>query len=510
MTLANKTIGNALAGLIGFAWPILLSLFTTPFIVHKLGNDAYGILALMTSVLGFFAFLDLGVTNASIKYIAESFADHDISRISRIIGSSLAVYLTIGTLGACIIVLMTSTLVQKILKIPPAFVADSTFAFYLAACSFVLNMVLGVFASVPKAVQKYGITTTANILIGSILTLLTVLILYLGYGFREVVMLNFASSVISLVVYLFLTKKLVKGVSIRINFDADTFKKLFSFGFFSLVGGISGNILFHLDKLLIGAFVGSAYVAYYVVPANIATMIHTLIANQMSVVFQLSSELNTTGQHDQLKDLYLKGNKYAFILAISVATPIIVLSSKIMHIWMGAEYGEKSSLALSILAASYFVTSLTVIPHYFINGIGKPKINAMFSLISGVLNLCLCFVLIPAYGIIGAALANLANFVIVALYLVVIDNKIMTIGIVHLLKNIWLRPLIAAIVQAFVIMWLFVPFISSITNLLIILFLSVIVYYLCAYLFKVFNAEDIYLFKHFIETKRKQFLSKSI
>jgi O-antigen/teichoic acid export membrane protein len=510
LTLANKTIDNALAGIIGFAWPILLSLFTTPYIVHKLGNDAYGILALVTSVLGFFAFLDLGVTNASIKYIAEAFAKRDIAEINRIIGSSLAVYLTVGTLGACIIFLMTSTLVQNILKIPASFAKDTTFAFYLAACGFILNMMLGVFAAVPKAIQKYGIVTKVNILVGSSLTLFTVLILYLGYGFREVVILNFVSSLISLAVYLFLTKRLVDGVIVRVNFDTTTFKKLFAFGFFSLMGAISGTILFQFDKLLICAFVGSAYVAFYVVPANIATMIHTLIANQMSVVFPLCSELHSTGKHDQLKDLYLKGSKYAFILAISVATPIIVLSSKIMHFWMGAEYGEKSGMVLSVLATSYLVTSLTVIPHYLINGIGKPKINAIFSLISGILNLCLCLILIPNYGIIGAASANLANFAIVALYLVVIDKHIMRIGILNLLIKIWLRPLLVAMVQGCMIIWLFAPFINSILNLLITLLFSVLIYYLLAYFFRVFNAEDIYLLKHFIDTKRIQFLSKTI
>src|SRR5512143_564796 len=169
MTLANKTIGNALAGVIGYAWPVALALVTTPYIVSRLGNDAYGILALVTSVLGFFAFLDLGMTNASVKYISEAYAKNDIKEISNIIGSSLAVFLTIGALGGALIAVMTSTLVRKLLKIPADYVSDSTFAFYVASCGFVLNMVVGVFASIPKALQRYDITTKVNMIIGTAL-----------------------------------------------------------------------------------------------------------------------------------------------------------------------------------------------------------------------------------------------------------------------------------------------------------------------------------------------------
>ena len=503
MSLANKTIGNAFAGLIGFAWPILLALVSMPYIVHRLGNEAYGVLALVTSVLGFFAFLDLGVTNASVKYMAEAYAQNDVEKINKIVGSSLVVYLFAGGTGACIVALMTNTLVQKILKIPTGYIADSTFAFYIASCGFLLNMVLGVFAAVPKAVQRYDVATKVNIVISTSLTLLTVLVLFLGYGLREVVILNFLSSLASLAVYMVIAKSLVRDISIRVCFDPGTLKKLFSFGAYSLLVMVSSTVLFQLDRLMIGSIAGAAQVAFYVVPASIALRINGFVGNIMGVVFPLCSELHATGQHTKLRELYLKASKYAFMLSISISTPLVVLSTPLMKYWMGDEYGLKSSLVLALLTGSSFFASLSTVPAYLLDGIGKPRVNAFFAVQSAVMNIVLCLLLIPRFGVNGAAFAGLANGLLVAFYLVTVDKKILHIGLLRIFVDIWARPLAAALLQGVLTVIFVMPFISGIATLMSGLAISAGLFYVAALLVKALNEEDIMQFRQFVLSKRK-------
>lgn len=501
MTLANKTIGNAFAGVIGFVWPILLALVCMPYIVHKLGNEAYGILALVTSVLGFFAFLDLGVTSASVKYMAEAYAKDNVENINKIIGSSLSVYFVVGGIGSCIIALMTNTLVGWILKIPVGYIADSTFAFYVASCGFLMNMILGVFAAVPRAVQRYDVATKINIIVSTSLTLLTVLVLYFGYGLREVVILNFFTSFVSLIIYMVIAKRLVKDLSIKFCFDLATFKKLFSFGFYSLLVVISSTILFQLDRLLIGTFAGAAQVAYYVVPASIAMRISGFVGNVMGVVFPLCSELHSTGQKDKLRGLYLRASKYALMLSISITTPLVVLSTQVMKYWMGYEYGFNSSLVLVFLSISSFFASMSTIPAFLLDGIGKPRVNAFFAVQSAVMNISLCLLLIPRYGVNGAAFAGLANGLVVFLYLVTVDKKILHIGLLRIFTDIWARPLAAALVQGALTAFFVAQFISGVATLVLGLVVSFGLFCLASLLFKAFNEEDMRQFHGFIQAK---------
>lgn len=506
MTLANKTIGNAIAGALGYVWPIALALATTPYIVHKLGNDAYGILALVTSVLGFFAFLDLGVTNAAVKYIAEAYARNDLKEIGKIIGSSLSVFLLVGAVGAVLIAAMTSVLVQKLLRIPAEYASESAFAFYVAACGFVLNMAAGVFAAVPKAIQRYDLATKANMLIGTLLTLSTVLIIALGYGLRQVVILNFLSGVLSLCIYIAITKRHLKGVSLAVRFDGATFKKLFRFGVYSLVVILAATTCYQLDRVLIGSFLGSAAVAFYVVPASVAAAIRNIDTSLMGVVFPLCSHLSATNEIDKMRYLYLRASKYAFIVVLSLATPVIVLSGKIMTIWMGPEYAA-SSPVLAVLALTTVFNSVATVPFLILDGTGLPHVNARFSVLSGILNIVLCFLLIPSFGLIGAAFANLSNVIIVFAYLVTVDRNIMHIGLKHIAVDVWLRPFLTCLLQGAVTYYAFMPYVSGKASLLLALASSLGIYYGAAFVFNIVDTEDRDLFRQYVSLKVKEGIS---
>ncbi len=504
VTLASRTIGNALAGVIGFGWLTVLALTTTPYIVHKLGNDAYGILALVTSVLGFFAFLDLGMTNAAVKYIAESYALNDIKGISKIISSSLVVFLGVGVLGGVLIVLSTDILIQRLLKIPAEYLSDSRFTFYIAACGFVLNMGSAVFASIPRAIQRYYLSTIVSMCVGTSLTLSMVLILYLGYGLKHVVILNFISSVISLCAYVLIAKRYLKGLTLGLHFDPALFAKLFRFGFYSLLVILSATVCYQLDRVLIGSFLGSAAVAFYVVPASLAAAIRNIDVSLMGVVFPLCSQLSARGEFDKMRELFLKAGKYAFIVVISLATPIIILSTKIMTIWMGPEYGSKSSWVLAILVLTTVFNSVTTAPFYILDGSGMPGVNAKFSMLSAVVNIALCSVLIPSLGLVGAAFANLANILVVCIYLVTVDKKILHIGLKRIVRDVWLGPLGIAALQGAIVYFFFLPLVSDKATLLFSLLMSIAIYYAISFLLRVFNEEDKYFFRQYLSLKLKE------
>ena len=57
------------------------SLLVIPLFVNKLGVEGYGILVLGLSVAGLFQFLDLGISTAAVKYIAEWKAVQDQGRM---------------------------------------------------------------------------------------------------------------------------------------------------------------------------------------------------------------------------------------------------------------------------------------------------------------------------------------------------------------------------------------------------------------------------------------------
>jgi O-antigen/teichoic acid export membrane protein len=61
---------NAVYNAIGFVFPVLIGLITTPYIVHKLNTEVYGIYVLAISLVGLLSFLDLGFGQGIIKFVS--------------------------------------------------------------------------------------------------------------------------------------------------------------------------------------------------------------------------------------------------------------------------------------------------------------------------------------------------------------------------------------------------------------------------------------------------------
>src|SRR5438309_11328007 len=68
----------------------------TPFTIHALGRDGYGTWTLITSMTGYMSLLALGVPMATVRYLAQDVAEHDVRKINATIGSCDGLYLMIG------------------------------------------------------------------------------------------------------------------------------------------------------------------------------------------------------------------------------------------------------------------------------------------------------------------------------------------------------------------------------------------------------------------------------
>jgi len=68
---------NVLSSWGGAAVGLALSFVATPFVIGRLGDSAYGVWVLMSSVAGYLGLLDFGVRGATTRYIARFAARHE-------------------------------------------------------------------------------------------------------------------------------------------------------------------------------------------------------------------------------------------------------------------------------------------------------------------------------------------------------------------------------------------------------------------------------------------------
>src|SRR5271157_6241970 len=131
-----RLVRNILWNFGGQIWGPSLAIVTTPYIVHKLGTDAYGLLMTVGIVTNYFWLMDLGLGQATVKYVAEHAVRKERDEVSRIFWTSFLAYSVLGTLAALSIAAIVPLCVKHWFQIPLDFLVLRVFLLcFLSALS---------------------------------------------------------------------------------------------------------------------------------------------------------------------------------------------------------------------------------------------------------------------------------------------------------------------------------------------------------------------------------------
>lgn len=467
MDLKKRTLKNSIYSLVAFAWPILLSFVATPYIVHKLGLDKYGVLALVTSFVGFFAVLDFGVSPSLVKYVSEHHAKKDFNKVNQFFSSALIFYLSIGFIGAALIALAAIFFTPQFLKNSPGLIDLARTVFLISAAGFVINMLLSALTAIPGALQRFDLTSKLNLVVASISTLGTVLILYRGFGLLAVVTYTVTLSALAVLAYVVMDRRLIPGLRLQPRVDRPTLRQMFGFSGYAFLASISGVVIAELDRLILGFILGPSAVTYYVIPGNIAMKILGAVVAATTVIFPLTSELLAKNEKEKLQNLYLRSTRVIITVLVLGIVPLLVFAHRFLLYWLGKDFASTSDLTLQILLVTYVISALHVIPFLVAYGSGKPKYSAFYAVAVAILNVILMFALIPHFKIIGAAFAYLAAVVGPTLFFIgFVEKKLLSLKTPGFYLSLSFRMLLLA-GMTFVASIFAVRFITSLKTFLL-------------------------------------------
>ena len=465
MDLARRTARNSLYSLASFLWPIGLAIVATPYLIHRLGEEQYGLFALAIAAVGFLALLDLGMASAVVKFVSERVARRDDAGVNDALRAALLFYTVAGLLGLLIAALGTPFLVERVLDVPDELRDAARTVFYVAGVSFFFTMLLALVSSVPRAVQRFDITAKVNTAYATASVLAAVALVAAGRGVVAVVVANLMATVLAVIAYALIDRRLLP-ISFGWSLDRTTARRMTAFTSLTLVSTVSATVLVQLDKFVIGSVLTVAAVTFYVVPANLAMRLHTAADQIALAVFPVASELFTRGERERVHRLYVRATRLVLAFLVAVAVPPFVLAGDILRVWLGADFAAESTGVLMILLGTYALLGLSAVPFYVALGAGRPGVNAVFSLACATLNVVLMIILIPRHGIVGAAVAYLGSMVPVPLFIAFVERRILGTS-----SALWL-PVLAriapvAVAQAVVCALVLEPLADGVASLLL-------------------------------------------
>jgi O-antigen/teichoic acid export membrane protein len=436
MTLS--LLRNAFSNLLGAVIPALVALGTVPLVVKGLGDANYGVYSLVTAIVGYFAVIDINVTAGSVKFIAEFNAHKDQRRIDETVFFGLSVYSLLGLLGGIGLFAGAHFFVTNVFTVPPRLVGEAVATLRLAALGFFLGQLQSYLNSIPQSLMRYDIASRIEMVFGTLVPLLTVAVLMLGYGLFEVILLRIVASAINCAVLWRCIRRLLPALSWR-KPGAAIRRELLGFSAYSFLSRFATLSYAYADKLIIGALVGVTGLAYFTVASTLANRILSLTYRLSGVFFPAASALAARGELERLRTLYLKASRYVVFINASVLVLVAVFSYQILYYWMNPQFARAGQVVLAVMALSQFIDSLTSLPSLVNDGMGHPRFSGMFALARAVFGLVVVWLGVDGWGIAGAAWGHLiASVLLTCAFLVAVHGRTVPARLADLARHAYL------------------------------------------------------------------------
>ncbi len=390
--------------------PVLLVL-ATPFLVFRLGTAQFGIWMLVNALTGAMGIFDLGLGNATIKYVSAYRARGDLSGVARVMRSTLTVYSFLGLSTASLIYGSAPFLVHRVFKIEPPSYSLAIAAIRIGGVGLALRFGQSVFLAFVQGYERYDLSARVTILVKALTIALLVGVVTLGFGIAAILWVTVIVCGAGAIALALIARSIAPGIGFWPLWNRAALKEVFGFGFYSWLQAIAGTVFAQADLLLIGALLGTTPVAYYSVCQRLAMQIHALLAAGSSFLFPMSSAAAELGNVNRMRSIYRRSLNIITVLAAAMGVPLFLFSKSILTHWMGADFAGHASILLKILAFGYALLASSIVPYNVLNGTGHVRLNTVLGWASVAIVVAASVLLIPSLGLAGVAWAKLANVI---------------------------------------------------------------------------------------------------
>jgi O-antigen/teichoic acid export membrane protein len=382
---------------------ILVGVFLSPFILHRLGDAAFGIWVLIFSLTGYYGIFDFGIRSSIIRYVSKYTATRDLEEVSGLLNTAMFVYTCVGAF--CLLITLVGCIyVDRIFHIPPAFYSTARWLLLIVGSSVALGFPFGVFGGMLEGLQQFYVLNWTNIIFSSLLrVVLIVIFLHRGYGLLTVALITvglpIAGSIVRAIVAL---RELPIKFSLQ-YVSRDSFRRMANYSAVTFMILISWRLRFKTDAVVIGTFLSSAAITYFYAGSRLVDYAGDVVSSLAQIFVPMSSQSDAAGNTERLRRIFIAGNRACAFVIFPITVICIVLGKSIIEAWVGKKYVTQGYPVLLTLIIPYTLMLIQGASSRILFGMSKHGKLAVVTMVEGISNLGLSILLVRPYGIIGDA-----------------------------------------------------------------------------------------------------------
>lgn len=392
---------------IGSSWfslgvNVLVGIFLSPFIIHRLGDTAFGIWVLIFSVTGYYGLFDLGIRSSIVRYVSKFTATQDQEELAKLINTSLFSYSCIGA-ASMLVTLAISSYVDTLFHVPPGLQSTTRWLLLMVGSSVALGFPLGIFGGFLEGLQRFYILNWTNVISTLTRAGLIVLALSHGYGLLTIASITVALPMLAAILRGIIALRLCPVPFDRRYIDRAAFRRMANYGGVTFMIMVAGRLKFKTDEIVIGTFLSAAAITYFNIGARIVDYAGQVVTALAQVFVPMSSQSEAKGDINRLRKIFVAGNRLCALVIFPICATLIILGKSVIEVWVGKKYVAASYPVLVIMIVACTLWWSQGASGRVLFGMSKHGTWAVVTLIEGVCNVILSIILVRPYGIIGDA-----------------------------------------------------------------------------------------------------------
>lgn len=400
---------NLLAGLAASTLTVLVGLLATPFHLHFLGLERYGLIAFFLTVQALLGVMDMGLSPTVNREVARGMAQADLAPARNLLHTLGLIYALVAAAMVLALVASAPWLAQHWLQARQADVAELARAIAWMGLAVGLRWPAGLYLGAVNGAQRLALSSSLTAAYTAFAGVGSVLALWLVSPRLEVF---FAWQALAALAYSLAMRSaawrvLGSGAGARAGWSELGRVWRFSVGM-GLIA-VTSVVFTQLDKVLLSRLLGLDAFARYALAAFVAAGLYALVTPVFNALYPRFSALVAAGASDELATLYGLATQALAMLVFPVALLLGFHARPLVELWtQDAAIAVQVAPIIALLCAGSALHAVMYVPYALQLASGMPGLSMRINGVMIVLMVPLTVALTLAHGEIGAATAWLA------------------------------------------------------------------------------------------------------
>lgn len=392
---------NTLAQSAGMATGYLFSFLLAPFMLARLGIDAFGVWAVTGALATYAGLADFGVTRSVARFIAVFHARRDERSVASCMG--LGVLAVAGvTLFATAAAIPIAPILADDLGVLDA--ADMRTVLLCSVGIYAAQSLTGVLAALPIGMLEMVAPSVAGAIGNAVNFGLSIAALAASDQLTVYAFANVAAAVVGMLVMAIAVLRMRRPIPLRWP-HRGLAREVLSYGVKQQIIWGAELISSQTDKVIVAVIVGPAAAGAFEIGNRVALGVRSIaILAYSAFIPTVAAELQRRGR-EIISEYYAKYLRSTTALVVPLYVLAMVTAPYTILAWLG-EVPEYAVLVLVLVSAAYLLNSYTGMGSTIANGDGRPGLVVWNSILEAGVNLALTLALAPLFGVTGVLVGS--------------------------------------------------------------------------------------------------------